>query len=473
MKELHTLKKDDLLTLQIEDMGIDGAGIGKADGVPLFVKDAVIGDTVTVKIMKMKKKYGYARMMEIVTPSAHRVTPRCSCHRPCGGCQLQCLSYEKQLEFKTNKVKNNLQHIGGFSHVESLMEPILGMEEPFEYRNKSQFPIGRDKDGHLAAGFYASRTHTIIPNRRCALAAPVTEQILDTVLLFMEKNRIEPYDETTGKGLVRHVLIRTGHVSGEVLVCLVINGTKLPFSGQLVDDLRRIEGMASISLNINQKNTNVILGEKLILLWGREYLTDSIGPIQYQISPLSFYQVNPIQTERLYQKTLEFARLTGTETVWDLYCGIGTISLFLARQARAVYGVEVVPQAFENAQNNARKNGIQNVKFFLGKAEEVLPQFYAKAVNESNDVNMRRPDVIVVDPPRKGCEVLCLDTIVQMQPQRVVYVSCDSATLARDLKYLCQRGFSLEKVQPVDMFPQTVGIEVVCLLSKLHTKRNI
>ncbi len=465
MKELHTLKKDDLLTLQIEDMGIDGAGIGKANGIPLFVKDAVIGDIVTAKIMKMKKQYGYARMMEIVTPSEYRVSPRCSCHRQCGGCQLQSLSYAKQLEFKTNKVKNNLQHIGGFSEVEQLMEPILGMEDPFEYRNKSQFPVGRDREGRLAAGFYASRSHTMIPNRRCALAAPVTERILDTVLLFMEKNQIEPYDETTGKGLIRHVLIRTGHVSGEVLVCLVINGTKLPCSEKLVEDLCRIEGMASISLNINQKKTNVILGETLILLWGREYLTDSIGPIQYQISPLSFYQVNPIQTERLYQITLEFAQLTGTETVWDLYCGIGTISLFLAQRAKMVYGVEVVPQAIENARTNAQRNGIKNVTFFDGKAEEVLPRFYEEAVNGSDDAGMSRPDVIVVDPPRKGCDVRCLDTIVQMQPQRVVYVSCDSATLARDLKYLCQQGYLLKKVQPVDMFPQTVGIETIVLLS--------
>ena len=473
MEGLHDLKKGDLLQVKILDMGVDGAGIGKAAGVTLFVKDAVIGDEVLVKVMRMKKHYGYARLMEILTPSPHRTKPLCECYRQCGGCQLQALDYKDQLEFKEKKVLDNLKRIGGLSDAERVMEPMIGMEEPFFYRNKAQFPIGRDKEGKIVAGFYASRSHTIIPNRKCCLGAAVNEQILDIVVRFMEKYGISPYEETTGEGLVRHVLIRTGFFSKEIMVCLVINGTRLPFSEKLVEALCRIKGMVSITLNVNQKNTNVILGEELILLWGREYITDSIGDIRYQISPLSFYQVNPVQTQKLYRTALEYAGLTGQETVWDLYCGIGTISLFLARDAKKVYGVEVVEKAIENARHNASWNGIDNVEFFAGRAEEVLPEFYGKADDGSaqkdgDGADMRHPDVIVVDPPRKGCDERCLETIVRMQPGRVVYVSCDSATLARDLKYLCGNGYEVQRVQPVDMFPQTVGVEVVCLLSKLH-----
>lgn len=480
-------QKDDLLELSIEDMGVDGEGIGKAGGVTFFVKDAVIGDRVRVKVMKMKKSYGYARLMEILEPSPHRVEPRCECHRQCGGCQLQALSYEKQLEFKQRKVRNNLVRIGGFENAEALMEPILGMEEPFSYRNKAQFPVGRNKDGRIVAGFYASRTHSIIPTRRCHLGDSVNEQVLDIVLGFMERQGIEPYEEKSGTGLVRHILVRKGFSTGEVMVCLVINGRSLPGAELLVDELCKLNGMTSISLNVNEKNTNVILGEELILLWGKEYITDTIGDIRYQISPLSFYQVNPVQTKKLYETALQYAGLSGTETVWDLYCGIGTISLFLARKARKVYGVEIVPQAIENARDNARLNGISNAEFFVGRAEEVLPEFYArgagagekpeefcahgKGTGEAGNcargagAEMLHPDVIVVDPPRKGCDERCLETIVKMGPRRVVYVSCDSATLARDLKYLCGNGYELVRVQAVDMFPQTVGVEVVVLLS--------
>lgn len=466
------LKKDDMLELQIQDMGIDGEGIGKVEGITLFVKDAIIGDKILAKVMKMKKNYGYARMMEILAPSPYRVEPKCEFHRQCGGCQMQVLDYAKQLEFKENKVKNNLIRIGGFENAEELMEPIIGMETPYYYRNKAQFPVGRDKDGKIVTGFYASRTHSIIPNRNCHLGADINKQVLDIVIDFMESNGIEPYDEKTGTGLVRHVLIRKGFTTGQVMVCLVVNGKKMPFAELLVEKLCALEGMTSITLNVNQKNTNVILGEELILLWGQDYITDTIGDIKYQISPLSFYQVNPVQTEKLYQTALDYAGLTGEETVWDLYCGIGTISLFLAQKAKQVNGVEIVPQAIENAKNNAVLNGISNAEFFVGKAEEVLPEFYEReskkgSGTESDKISsMLYPDVIVVDPPRKGCDEKCLETIVKMQPQKVVYVSCDSATLARDLKYLCENGYELKKVRPVDMFPQTVGIENVCLLSK-------
>ena len=449
-------RKNDLVTLEIEDCGIDGEGIGKADGFTVFVKDAVIGDTVTAKIIKAKKNYGYGRLMEVLKPSPYRVEPKCEFARQCGGCQLQALSYDQQLVFKTNKVKGHLERIGGFTDIP--MEPIIGMDELFHYRNKAQFPVGRNKEGKIVTGFYAGRTHNIIENRDCALGVAENKEVLDRVIAHMEKYGIEPYNEATGKGLVRHVLIRYGYFTKEVMVCLILNGNKLPKEEQLVKSLCEIPGMTSITINVNKKRSNVILGEEICLLWGQEYITDRIGDISYQISPLSFYQVNPMQTQKLYAKALEYADLHGQETVWDLYCGIGTISLFLAQKAKFVRGVEIVPAAIENAKENAKLNGLENTEFFVGKAEEVLPREYKK--------NGVYADVIVVDPPRKGCDETLLETMVEMNPGRIVYVSCDSATLARDLKYLCERGYELRKVCPVDQFGMTVHVETVVLLSQ-------
>lgn len=448
-------RKNDLVTLEIEDCGIDGEGIGKADGFTVFVKDAVIGDTVTAKIIKAKKNYGYGRLMEVLKPSPYRVEPKCEFARQCGGCQLQALSYDQQLVFKTNKVKGHLERIGGFTDIP--MEPIIGMDELFHYRNKAQFPVGRNKEGKIVTGFYAGRTHNIIENRDCALGVAENKEVLDRVIAHMEKYGIEPYNEATGKGLVRHVLIRYGYFTKEVMVCLILNGNKIPKEEQLVKSLCEIPGMTSITINVNKKHSNVILGEEIRLLWGQEYITDRIGDISYQISPLSFYQVNPMQTQKLYAKALEYADLHGEETVWDLYCGIGTISLFLAQKAKFVRGVEIVPAAIENAKENAKLNGLENTEFFVGKAEEVLPREYKK--------NGVYADVIVVDPPRKGCDETLLETMVEMNPDRIVYVSCDSATLARDLKYLCERGYELRKVCPVDQFGMTVHVETVVLLS--------
>ena len=449
-------RKNDLVTLEIEDCGIDGEGIGKADGFTVFVKDAVIGDTVTAKIIKAKKNYGYGRLMEVLKPSPYRVELKCEFARQCGGCQLQALSYDQQLVFKTNKVKGHLERIGGFTDIP--MEPIIGMDELFHYRNKAQFPVGRNKEGKIVTGFYAGRTHNIIENRDCALGVAENKEVLDRVIAHMEKYGIEPYNEATGKGLVRHVLIRYGYFTKEVMVCLILNGNKLPKEEQLVKSLCEIPGMTSITINVNKKRSNVILGEEICLLWGQEYITDRIGDISYQISPLSFYQVNPMQTQKLYAKALEYADLHGEETVWDLYCGIGTISLFLAQKAKFVRGVEIVPAAIENAKENAKLNGLENTEFFVGKAEEVLPREYKK--------NGVYADVIVVDPPRKGCDETLLETMVEMNPERIVYVSCDSATLARDLKYLCERGYELRKVCPVDQFGMTVHVETVVLLSQ-------
>lgn len=448
-------RKNDVLTVKIEDIGHDGAGIGKVDGYTLFVKDAVIGDVVEVKMMKAKKSYGYARLLKVITPSVSRVEPLCPYAKQCGGCQIQMMSYEEQLRFKENKVRNNLKRIGSFEEIP--MEPILGMENPFYYRNKAQFPVGYDKEGNLIAGFYAGRTHSIINNCRCYLGVSENELVLNQVLDWMKRNHVSAYEEESGKGLIRHVLIRYGFTTKEVMVCLVVNGAGVPAKEELIEGLRHIQGMTSITISSNTKQTNVIMGEKITLLWGQPYITDFIGNIQYQISPLSFYQVNPAQTKRLYETALEYAGLNGDETVWDLYCGIGTISLFLAQRAKQVYGVEIIPAAIEDAKRNARLNQIENARFFVGKAEKVLPEKYEK--------EQIYADVIVVDPPRKGCEESVLNTMVQMKPKRIVYVSCDSATLARDLKYLCERGYEVKKVKVIDQFPQTVHVETVVMLS--------
>ena len=449
-------RKNDIVTLEIVDCGTDGEGIGKADGFTVFVKDAVIGDTVTAKIMKAKKNYGYGRLMEILKPSPYRVDPICPSARQCGGCQLQAVSYEEQKAFKEKKLRGHLERIGGFKELP--MEPLIGMDEPYHYRNKAQFPVGRNKEGRIVTGFYAGRTHAIIENRDCALGIPQNKEVLDRVIAHMEKYNIAPYDEMTGKGLVRHIFVRYGFFTGELMVCLIINGQDLPHQKEMVEKLGEIPGMTSISLNINKKRNNVILGDKVKTIWGKEYITDKIGDISYEISPLSFFQVNPHQTWKLYSKALEYADLHGEETVWDLYCGIGTISLFLAQKAKFVRGVEIVSAAIEDARRNARLNKIDNVEFFVGKAEEVLPREYEK--------NGVYADVIVVDPPRKGCDEMLLKTILKMQPKRVVYVSCDSATLARDLRFLCDNGYELKKVCGVDQFPQTVHVETVVLLSQ-------
>lgn len=512
------MQKNDLIQLKIEDMGVGGEGIGKCDGMTFFVKDAIIGDEITARITKLKKSYGYARVEEILVPSEHRVEPECPLHKRCGGCQIQAMDYKEQLAFKQEKVRGNLIRLGGFApeFVDGIMEPIVGMDSPYRYRNKAQFPIGNDKEGNPIAGFYAARTHSIIPVTDCLLGVKENQAILDCVLSYMKENQVTAYDESTGKGLVRHVLIRYGFTTKEIMVCLVINGKKLPSADKLIEKLCKLDGMTSISINVNTKNTNVILGDVTETIWGQAYITDFIHlrdtkdfaqtdvATAYQISPQSFYQVNPEQTEKLYSLALDYADLTGKETVWDLYCGIGTISLFLARKAGKVYGVEIVPQAIEDAKDNAKRNGFTNTEFFVGKAEEVLPEFYEReskkagsmtgvehnmaAASESQkfgenvtvgecagtdavlttSVDMLTPDVIVVDPPRKGCDELCLETMLKMQPKRIVYVSCDSATLARDLKILCEGGYELKKVRPVDQFGHTLHVETVVLMSRIQ-----
>lgn len=474
-------KKNELVTVEITDIGTGGEGIGRADGYTLFVKGAVCGDVVTARVLKAKKTYGYAKIERLLTPSPDRAEPVCPVAGRCGGCQLAQMNYAAQLAFKENKVRACLERIGGISSAKGreMVEgndvpgflPILGMENPTAYRNKAQFPVGRDRNGHIVTGFYATHSHAIIPCEFCGIQAPVNEVICKTVCSHMEKYQIAPYDEAAHTGLVRHILTRVGAVTKEVLVCLVLNGRELPKAEELAERLKAaVEGfdaaltLKGVCLNVNCQKTNVILGEEILPVWGDTYLTDYIDMVSYRISPLSFYQVNPEQTKVLYEKVLEFAGLTGRETVWDLYCGIGTISLFLAASAKQVYGVEIVPQAIDDAKENALQNGIKNAEFFVGAAEDVLPAKYRESGGSM------RADVIVVDPPRKGCEESLLDTIAAMGPERIVYVSCDPATLARDVKYLGGKGYGLVKVQPVDMFPWTVHVETVVLMSRVEGK---
>ncbi len=509
---LHKVfNKNDVLEVEIIDQGMTGEGIGKIEGYALFVKDTVIGDIVRAKIMKAKKNYAFAKLIEIVKPSPYRVDPFCPKASSCGGCQLQAMSYQQQLKFKEDKVYNNLKRIGGITEFE--MKPIMGMEElclkgkeengPFHYRNKAQFPVGMNRDGQIASGFYAGRTHSIVEVDSCALGMQRSENVMPDCLTdevigvnedivsdeeeqknvmsdvnacvmklvktFMEEKGIQPYDEKSHKGLVRHVLIRIGAKTGQVMVCVVINGEELPYAKELVERLLTISGMSDISININKRKNNVILGKKIISLYGPGYIEDYIGDVKFRISPLSFFQVNPTQTEKLYGKALEYAGLTGNETVWDLYCGIGSISLFLARSAKKVIGVEIVPEAIQDARINAEINGIQNAEFLVGAAEEVVPKYFEEHQGEAEC----RPDVIVVDPPRKGCDEVLLKTMVEMAPERIVYVSCDSATLARDLKWLEGNGYKVREVTPCDMFGQTVHVETVCLLSKLNSDIHI
>ncbi|HIW59017.1 MAG TPA: 23S rRNA (uracil(1939)-C(5))-methyltransferase RlmD [Candidatus Anaerobutyricum avicola] len=454
------LKKNQEILLTIEDFTREGEGLGKYQGFPLFVKDTVIGDKVKVSVTKLKKNYGYARLVDILEPSPDRVTPPCPVARQCGGCKIQQLSYEKQKEFKWNQVVNCLKRIGGFDDIEGKMEPIYGMEHPWHYRNKAQYPIGMDKNGNIIAGFYAGRTHTIVPNTDCLIQAEVNKDILEIILEYLRKNHIRPYEEKTHTGLVRHILTRVGFVTGEIMVCLVLNGKKeqLKNSAALVEKLADIPGMTSIIVNTNKEKTNRILGAACETLWGRGYIEDYIGDVRYQIGPLSFFQVNPAQTKVLYSKALEYADLKGEEIVWDLYCGIGTISLFLAQKASQVCGVEIVREAIDDARRNAALNQMDNVTFFVGKAEEIVPAEYRRTGV--------RPDVIVVDPPRKGCDETLLHTMTAMAPERIVYVSCDPATLARDCRILCEEGYEITRVAVVDQFGHSCHVETVALLTR-------
>ncbi|WP_010651629.1 23S rRNA (uracil(1939)-C(5))-methyltransferase RlmD [Oceanobacillus massiliensis] len=451
-KHTAPVKKNDTITLTFEDLTHEGNGVGKINGYPLFVPNALPGEEAIVKVVKANKNFGFGKMLELKTKSPERV--EASCHIHCGGCQLQHMSYKLQLEMKQNQVKNVMKKIAHLDHVP--VHPIIGMDNPFHYRNKVQIPVG-EKNGELIAGFYQKRSHRILENTEtCSIQDETINEMVKATREIANRIGIKAYNEENHSGELRHIMVRTGFATNEAMVVLVTRSNKLPGKELIIQELtERFPQIKSIVQNINTQRTSVILGEKTKVLWGEEYIYDKIGDITFAISAKSFFQVNPVQTKALYDKALEYAKIGKDDTVIDAYCGIGTISLFLAQKAKKVYGIEVVPEAINDAKNNAKLNGITNAEFSVGEAEKVMPDWKEKGIN---------PDVIVVDPPRKGCDVDFLQAMLDMQPKRIVYVSCNPSTLARDLRILEDGGYETKEVQPVDMFPQTPHVETVALL---------
>lgn len=454
MERNYPVSVDQTVELEITGLNHEGAGVGRCEGYTLFVPQALPGEKIRAKVVHTKKNYGFASLLEVISESPHRVQPPCPVFDRCGGCSLQHLAYAEQLRHKQQIVKDNLLRIGGFP-VEGdgavPVHPTIGMSDPWRYRNKAQVPIG-EQDGALTGGFYAERSHTIIDIDACLIQHEANDAVVLAVKQIASRLQIPAYDEVKHTGILRHVVAKVGAKTGDVMVVLITTEDFIPERERLIEAIRQqVPAVKSIVQNVNPHRTNVIFGDKTVTLWGDDVIYDYIGPVKFAISARSFYQVNPVQTEILYNKALEYAGLAGEETVIDAYCGIGTISLFLAQKAKHVYGVEIVPEAIADANRNARLNGIENVTFAVGAAEEVIPAWKEEGI---------RPDVIVVDPPRKGCDEALLSTILQMKPQRVVYVSCNPSTLARDLKVLAEL-YDVKEVQPVDMFPHTDHIESV------------
>lgn len=450
------LSKDKMYVVEIVDIGQGGVGIGKFEGFTVFVDGGLVKDKIKVKITKSKKNYAVGEIVEILEPSPYRVERKCSKElKECGGCQIQELDYKEQLNLKTNEVKQVISRIGKLDDV--VIHNALGMEEPFRYRNKAQFPIQK-VDGVPVIGFYKKKSHDIIPTNQCIIQHDVNDKIIKIIKTYIRAYKVSIYDEKTHTGVLRHLVTKVGFTTKEVMVVLVANGRKLPYLNELASVLKEnIPGFKTLVINVNREKTNVILGNENRIIYGDGKINDNIGDLVFEISPLSFFQVNPVQTEVLYNKALEYANLGENDTVFDIYCGIGTISLFLAQKAKKVYGIEIVEEAIKDAKKNAKINNLDNVEFYVGKAEEVVPKMYKQG---------KRANVVVVDPPRKGCDEKVLDTIISMQPDRVVYVSCNPSTLARDLNYLDERGYTCLEVQPVDMFPHSVHIENVALIVK-------
>ena len=453
MKEV--IQKEQHYEVEICDLGEGGEGIGKIQDFTVFIPNVLMGDQVEICLTKVKKNYGFGKVVRMIKPSPDRREGACEKEVSCGGCQFHQLRYEKQLEWKQKKVENCLKRIGKLENIH--VEPTLGMEKPYHYRNKAQYPV-RMVDGKVEIGSFAPKSRRVISIENCCIQHPMNAPIIQLVKDFLMENQVSIYDDETHKGLVRHLMIRTGHKAKEIMICLVINGKTLPHSEKFVNKLRSIPEITSIVLNHQMQRTPVILGNECSILYGNEAITEQIGDLKFKLSPLAFFQVNPTQTKVLYQKALDFAESTEDEIVWDAYCGIGTISLFLAQKAKKVYGVEIIPEAIENAKENAKLNDLQNTEFYAGKAEEIIPKLYKEGIVA---------DTIVVDPPRKGCDEKLLETLKAMAPKKIVYVSCDPATLARDLAYLTsEAGYNVDKVQPVDMFPHTTHVETVVKLSK-------
>lgn len=456
MKTAAPVKKNEIYDVQITAHGNDGEGICKIDGFTVFVKNAVVGDEARIKILKVSKAYAFAKIEELTLPSEHRVTPICGAFGRCGGCSMMHIDYGEQLKNKQKRVYDALVRIGGFEDAE--VAPVIGMSTPYHYRNKSQLPVGTGKNGEIVTGFFAPRSHNICPIDDCPVSSEVLFAVTAVVKEFMKCYGVNAYNEETHSGIVRHIFVRTAK-SGDVMVVLVTNAIRLEHEEELVEMLReRVVGLKSVIRNINTDKTNLILGKNNITLWGADTLTDTIGDLRFEISPLSFYQVNSTQTEILYNTALELAELSKNDNVFDIYCGIGTISLFMAKKAKNVFGVEIVPEAIADAQNNARINGIGNAHFFCGAAEKIVPELYAAG---------ERADVVMLDPPRKGADEVTLSTIIKSAPSRIVYVSCNPETLARDAKFLRESGgYGIKRVQPVDMFPHTGHVETVVLFCK-------
>ncbi len=448
------VKRNQILEVEITSMTHEGMGVGRYEGFAIFVQGAIEGERVRVEIIKLLKSYAIARVIELIQASPFRAEPYCPAYKRCGGCSLQHMSYEKTLEFKRQVVKDNLERIGGQQNI--TVNNTIGMDNPKNYRNKAQYPVGVDKEG-VVAGFYARRSHQIIDTPVCDIQHPLSDKAKDIVLGYIKALNIPVYDEETGKGLIRHVVTKIGYKSGEVMVIIVATQPELPKKNKLLYRLERdIPGLQSVILNVNDKPGNVILGNRNITLFGKDTIEDQLSGLTFEISPLSFYQVNSLQTEVLYSKAIEFAMIDETHTVYDLYCGIGTVALLAASKASMVIGVESESEAVEAAKKNALKNGIANIDFYCGKAEAVVPSLYEKG---------EKADVVFVDPPRKGCDEVLLKTLVDMSPDRIVYISCNPSTLARDLKYLTENGFAVKEVQPVDMFPWTEHVECVIMMT--------
>ena len=451
------LSKNKEYVVDIVDIGQGGVGIGKYEGFTVFVEGGLIQDKVKVRINKSKKNYAVGDIVEIIEKSPFRVDRICSDDlKDCGGCQIQELDYNKQLELKTNEVKQVISRIGKLENVE--IHETIGMQSPCRYRNKAQFPI-QNINGSTAIGFYKKKSHDVIPTDMCVIQHDINDKIIKIIKTYIQAYNVSIYNETTHTGVLRHLVTKVGFTTNEVMVVLVANGTNLPHLNELASVLKEnIPGFKTLVLNVNKAKTNVILGKENKVIYGNGKINDYIGDLVFEISPLSFFQVNPVQTEVLYNKALEYAELKENDTVFDIYCGIGSISLFLAQKATKVYGIEIVEDAIKDAKINARLNNLNNVEFSVGKAEEVVPKMYSEG---------KTANVVVVDPPRKGCDEKVLDTIVSMKPDRVVYVSCNPSTLARDLAYLDERGYKCIEVQPVDMFPHTMHVETVAKLRRV------
>lgn len=458
-----TLEKNQLVELEITGLTSQGSGVGRVNGMAIFVPATAKGDVARVKLLKVAKNFAFGKLEQLIEPSQDRVPSECPQFPRCGGCLTRHITYKAELRAKEQQVKDALSRIGGFSELEVL--PIVGADQPDHYRNKAQIPVTAGPDGNLQMGFYAPHSHRVVDCQSCLLQPKLFRRVTNTVREWAEKFHPQPYDETTHKGKLRHLYIRYGESTGEVMVCLVVNGNGLKGEQELAQMLQvAVPGLKSVVVNNNRDRTNVILGDKCRTVWGQDYIIDELCGLRFKISPLSFYQVNRRQAQRLYELAGQYAGLTGREILLDLYCGTGTIGLTMARNAKEVIGVEIVEQAVRDAQENARNNHIENARFLCADASTAAKRLAEEGVF---------PNVIVLDPPRKGCSEQLVEIAARMNPERIVYISCDPATLARDAKQFAQLGYQPQQAIPVDLFPRTGHVETVCLLSKLQAKQHI